>query len=314
MIKGTCQKQNLAQVVHDAILSPGSNWQEISSNKVQDGKTVDPQTDGWVFKSPPIGTKGESVIFQMKAQDLTKTPSSSVNAGGNHFYFYMCDNYTPSPNVSTNGTFENKSFFNAWVFATVDSTYCAPTSEFDYFIDVLDHRIMIVIQRHSETLTTHPQFIYIGYPDPETNLEGDNYTNQFICGSNLCIGNTHSGTGKTYWHKASNGTRNAYATVSCPLNSGNPTPMGLYLLTPITVNADTSSGTTNTGPLGVLSGIYGLPASSIVNNDTIMVGSDEYKVFNISQWAINYGGNYGGHAYLYYYHGVTPSFIAIKVN
>ncbi len=316
MIKGTCQKRELPQKIHDAIIGDGSNWQEMSSNKVQDFKWTGDQSDGWVFKSPPIGTKGESVILQMKHIDFNITATNGHEGnGGNHFYFWLADNYEPSITPNTSGTFTSKGMFHSWIFTHIDAVNCGPLAKYDYIVDVLDHRIMIVIQRHNETITTYPQFIYIGYPEPNTNLEGKDYTNQFIVGSN--INNGSSTVAYVSWHKASNGKHNGYAYTSCTLNAANPNPMGLYLLSPILVTGDGGTGMPNTGPLGVLSGLYGLPPSGIVNNDTIMIGSDEYKVFAISQWSINTSASsYGGHSenYVNYMNGITPTMIAIKIN
>ncbi len=315
IIKGTCQKRELPQRIHDAIVGAGSNWQEISSNKTQDFKWDGVQSDGWVFKSPPIGTKGESVILQMKHMDFNITSTSgSVGNGGNHFCFWLADEYEPSVTQDTSGTFTAKGRFHSWMFTHIDAVNCGPLAEYDYFVDVLDHRIMMVIQRHNNTINTYPQFMYIGYPEPNTNLEGKDYTNQFIVGSNVCNGG--STVAYVSWHKASNGTRNGFAYTSCTLNAANPNPMGLYLLSPILVTGDGGTGMSNTGPLGVLSGLYGLPPSGIVNNDTIMIGSDEYKIFAISQWSINNDvSDYGGHTkYVYYMNGITPTMIAMKVN
>ncbi|MBM7869285.1 hypothetical protein JOC70_000754 [Clostridium pascui] len=316
IVKGTCQKQDLLQAIHDAILSAGSNWTEISSNKTNDFKWTGTMNDGYVFKSPPIGTKGQSVILNLKSIDLSVvTTSAAAGNGGNHFLIWLADDYVPNATNGINGTFTNKGGFQGWCFCQSDNINCTPTSLFDYIVDIEDHRILIVIQRHLATTLTYPQFLYLGYPDPTTNIEGSNYTNQFIVGSNIYNSNPGNGVGNAYWHKASNGLYNKIAGTICNLNGSNPNPMGLYLLTPITVTGDGGTGLINSGPLGVLSGLYGLPNTNIVNGDTITIGSDTYQVFALSQYAINAGASIGllGAA-IGYYNGVVPSVIAVKTN
>lgn len=315
LIKGTCQKQNLMQVIHDAILSPGSNWTEISSNKTNDFKWSGAMSDGWVFKSPPIGPKQQNIFLTLKSLDLS-VKSVSVDNGGNHLYIWLADDYKPSDTSGKNGTYTNKSPYNLWCFSHIDNVFCSPTSNYDYFIDIVDHRIIIIIQRATETTYSYPQFMYIGYPDLNTNIEGENYTNQLILGSNMCLGNSNYdwAYGHSYWHRCSNGNYFSRANVVCNINSTNPTPMGLYLLTPIYINGDGISGIQNTGTLGILSDIYCLPATNIINGDIVNIGSDSYKVFNLGQWIINSAPNYGMACGLYYYNSITPTCIAIKVN
>ncbi|WP_252233788.1 hypothetical protein [Clostridium sp. ZS1] len=314
LIKGTCQKKDLLLAIHDAILSPGSNWSEISSNKTNDYKWEEPMTDGWVFKSPPIGTKNQSVVLELKSIDLSITSaSSSVGCGGNTICMWLADDYTPSETESTNGKFATRGTLNTLLFAQADNTYCRPIDLFDYFVDVLDHRLLIIIQRHVSTTISYPHFVYIGYPEPNTNIEGTNYTNQFIVGSNInCQSNKTVAC--VHWHKGSNGYYNQFACTKCYLNSANPNPMGLYLLTPIEVTGDGGSGIGNTGPLGVLSGLYGMPTSNIVNGDTITIGSDTYQAFVTSQWMPNTSGYYGATNTSYYMNGITPTVIALKME
>ncbi|WP_143327552.1 MULTISPECIES: hypothetical protein [unclassified Clostridium] len=302
--------------IHDAIISAGSNWVEISSNKTNDYKwDVSSMTDGYVFKSPPIGTKNQSVVLELKSINLAVTsPSTSTGNGGNHLNIWLADDYTPSTTPNVNGTFLNRGQVASWGFTTVDSIYSAPTSLYDYFVDVLDYRILIVIQRNSATTTTYPHYLYIGYPNPTTNIEGPNYTNQFIIGSNIYCGNNTT-VARVYWHKGSNALYNQYAYTNCNLNNANPNPMGLYLLSPITVTGDGGTGVSNTGPLGVLTGLYALPATNIINGDTITIGSDTYQVFNLSQWLFSSYTSIGGIATsIYYMNGISPSLIAIKTN
>lgn len=317
LISGSCQKQNLMQAIRDAILSPGSNWVEISSNKTNDYKYTGVMNDGYVFKSPPIGTKAQSVFFNLKSMDLSIiNPSNAFNNGANHFFMWLADDYIPNDSNGVNGVFTNKTGCIAWAFCQADAANCGPTVLFDYFIDIQDHRIMIIIQRSVLTATTYPQFLYVGYPEPSTNLEGANYTNQFILGSNIYNFITpQTGIGQAHWHKASNGNYGKLAVTNCSLNASNPNPLGLYLLSPIQITGDGGTGIPNTGVLGLLSGIYGLPSTNIVNGDIITIGGDTYQIFNLGQWVLNTLSNVGGPTTgMYYYNGIAPTIVAIKIN
>lgn len=305
IVKGSCQKQYLMQAIHDAILSPGSNWTEISSNKTNDhlyaGTTI---SDGWVFKSPPIGTKQQSVFMTLKSLDL----SLSSGASGTLF-IWLSDNYVPNATDNQNGTHTNKSVFNSWVF---DYSSKIPTTMFDYFIDIQDHRILMIIQQTNTGTVTYPHFLYVGYPEPSTNLEGQYYTNQFILGDILGrTSNWGSGPASCYWHKNSLSYYNAYALSKCNLNNTNPTPMGAYLLSPVYVTGD-GCGAGDPGPLGVLSGLYCMPNTSIVNGDIITVGSDTYQVFIIGS---SYSGTYTLNGVTAFHcDSLTPAAVAMKIN
>jgi len=317
MIKGTAQKQNLMQIIHDAILAPGSNWTEISSSKTNDYKYTGTMTDGWVFKSPPIGDKLQSVFLTLKSVDLTiASPTSTLGQGGNHLMIWLADNYVPNATNGQNGTYTNKMGHIYWAFCQVDATYCLPTSLFDYWIDVKDHRILIVIQRSVGNTVSYPQFLYIGYPDPTTNIEGSGYINQFVVGSNIgySIGSINM-TGFALWHKSSAGTYGKRTPTACSLNYANPNPAGLYLLNTIKVTGDGGEGIANTGDLGILDGLFGLASTNIVNSDILNAGSDQYQVFNLSQWLVNNQNTLGGTATAgWYNNSITPTFIAIKIN
>lgn len=298
LIKGSCQKQNLLQAIHDAILSPGSNWAEISSNKTNDFKYSGAMNDGWVFQSPPIGSKQQRIFLTLKSTNLANTSTYG------NIFMWLADNYVPNGTSGQNGTYTNKNIgVISWIF---DNQYVDPTTSFDYFIDIRDHRILIVIQRTSITTTTNPAWLYIGYPEPSTNLEGPNYTNQFVLGN--CVG-FNSSTTHTYWRKNSAGVYDQYAISRCNLNSSNPTPIGAYLLSPAYVTGD-SCGAGDPGPLGVLTGIYFLPSTNIINGDIITIGSDTYQVFIV--FAYNGSQNCGAGS-LYYYNDL-PAVIAIKTN
>ncbi|MBV4432781.1 hypothetical protein KM803_15885 [Clostridium tyrobutyricum] len=298
LIKGSCQKQNLMQVIHDAILSPGSNWTEISSNKTNDFKYSGTMTDGWVFESPPIGSKQQRIFLTLKSTNF-----SQVNTWGT-VYMWLADNYVPNATSGQNGTYTNKS---ATVISGILDYYRVdPTTSFDYFIDVLDHRILIVVQQTSITTTTHPSWIYIGYPELNTNLEGPNYTNQFILGNIIGWSPTIS---HVYWRKNSAGVYDQYALAKCNLNNSNPTPIGAYLLSPAYITGDSCSAG-DPGPLGVLTGIYFMPNTNIINGDIITIGADTYQVFITS--TINNKTNLGT-GNIYYYCDL-PVVIAIKTN
>jgi hypothetical protein len=317
IIKGTCQKQLLMTAIHDAILSPGSRWSEISSNKTNDFLNTG-GTDGWVFKSPPIGSKQQSIFLTLKSLDLSLSPlSTPANKGANHLLMWLSENYVPGSS-GVNGVHTNKSAAVIyWAFCQVDTVNCAPTSLFDYIIDIKDHRIIIIIQRNNLTTTTYPGFIYMGYPELVTNLEGSNYINQFIIGTNVCNLNSNSAntTGRGHWYKGSSGNYNALAISNCVLNNSNPNPMGLYLLNPISITGDGGTGLADTGPLGILDGLYGLPSVSIVNKDIVNIGLDEYLILDLSQFINNKQINLGGFISTYfYYHNITPTIIAIKTN
>jgi len=69
--------------------------------------------------------------------------------------------------------------------------------------------------------------------------------------------------------------------------------MGLYLLNPIYLMADNlNNNVPNTGFLGILDGIYGLPNTNIVNGDIVKIDNDQYKIFNIGQYLINQNKDY----------------------
>jgi hypothetical protein len=316
IIKGTCQKQLLMTAIHDAILSPGSGWSEISSNKTNDFLGTG-GTDGWVFKSPPIGSKQQSIFLTLKSYDLTQAPLSTLTKGANHLLMWLSENYVPGAS-GVNGVHTSKTTAAIyWNLCQVDAVNCAPASLFDYIIDIKDHRILIVIQRNNLTTTTYPGFVYIGYPELSTNLEGSNYLNQFIGGTNICntLLATAATAGRWYWLKGSSGYYHVLAPSSCLLNNSNPNPMGLYLLNPISMTGDGSTGLVDTGFLGILDGLYGLPSVNIINKDIIQIGLDEYQVLDLSQWINNKQISLGGpSASSFYYHNITPTIIAIKIN
>lgn len=298
IIKGTCQKQNLMQVIYDAIVSPGSNWTEISSNKTNDFKYNGVMTDGWVFKSPPVGSKQQSVFLNLKSQDFSKQVSQLL-------FINLSDDYIPNDTEGQNGTFTNQS---PMYLCLIEGGAKQPTDLLDYFIDIQDHRILMVVQTNSITTTTNPQFLYVGYPELNTNLEGPNYTNQFIVSSCIAI---NTARGLCYWRKASDGTYDKLAQLVCYLNNSNPTPIGAYLLSPFIINGDGRS-VGDPGPLGVLSGLYAMPNTNIINGDIITIGEDSYQVFILSS---SYNGTYtsiGGVA-SQWYTNPTPSVIVIKI-
>lgn len=305
MIKGSCQKQDLMQAIHDAILSPGSNWTEISSNKTNDYLYNSANmTDGWVFKSPPIGDKQQNIFMTLKSQDL-----SLANGQAGVFYIWLSDSYMPNDTSGQNGTYENKSVCNLWI-GVIGAKI--PATMYDYFIDIQDHRILIVIQLTSTGTVTNPCFLYVGYPELNTNLEGTNYTNQFILGNATGKINSYygGGLGFCYWHKNCLNNYNAYAKSICNLNNSNPIPTGAFLLSPIYITGD-GCGAGNPGPLGVLSGLYGMPNTSIVNGDIITIGSDTYQVFILYIYNVSIS-LYGASGY--YYNNIPLVTIAIKTN
>ncbi|AND84294.1 hypothetical protein GTH52_06955 [Clostridium tyrobutyricum] len=305
MVKGSCQKQDLMQTIHDAILSPGSNWTEISSNKTNDHLYSGAMSDGWVFKSIPIGAKQQSIFMTLKSLDL----SLSTGVSG-ALFAWLSDNYVPNATDGQNGTHTNRSYYcNIWCFDLYNKI---PTTMFDYFIDIEDHRILIVIQQTNTGTVTYPHFLYVGYPEPSTNLEGLYYTNQLILGD--ILGRPSSwGTSSSccYWHKNSLGHYNAHALSECNLNNLNPTPIGAYLLSPVYVTGD-GCGAGDPGPLGVLSGLYCMPNTSIVNGDIVTVGSDTYQVFIMGGYSVN-GTTLIG-IYGYYRDSIAPAAVAIKIN
>ncbi|HDK7168205.1 hypothetical protein CF065_03655 [Clostridium sporogenes] len=292
LIKGTCAKKDLMTEIYKAILFPGSNWTEISSNKINDYKSDG--NDGWVFKSPPIGYKKENIFMRLKSADLSYNGSSR-----NYINIFLSDNYTPSSTTGKNGVFTNMGRVNTIYFTPSDGTNYNPDTLYDYYIDVLDYRILMVIEVHTVSTVTYPNLIYIGYPDINTNLEGEDYTNQFVAGSNIY--NTSSNY--MYWHKApgSLGNKsqyNKFAKTFCNINNSNPTPMGLYLLNPIYVTGDgVGNNVPDTGFLGVLDGIYGLSSANIVNGDIVCIDNNNYKVFNLLQLS-NYYSSLGSIRYI----------------
>ncbi|WMJ80982.1 hypothetical protein RBU49_01645 [Clostridium sp. MB40-C1] len=309
LVKGTCAKKDLMTEIYKAILSPGSNWTEISSNKTNDYSVNG--NDGWVFKSPPIGYKKQSIFMRLKSSDL-----SNPKIPGNHLYIWLSDDYMPSNDTGENGTFTQMGHVKKVLFTPPNVANHNPDTLYDYYIDILDYRILIIIELHTVSMTTYPNFVYIGYPDINTNLEGEDYTNQFIAASNLVVPDRMH---ISYWHKAPGATGNGsqydkFATTFCQLNLSNPTPMGLYLLNPIYLMADNlKNNVPNTGFLGTIDGIYGLPNTNIVNGDIIQVNDSSYKVFNLSQYLINDSNNQE-EGYIYYYNslgGITC--IAIKI-
>ncbi|NFV12664.1 hypothetical protein FDG09_06925 [Clostridium sporogenes] len=308
LVKGTCAKKDLMTEIYKAILSPGSNWTEISSNKTND--YIVNGNDGWVFKSPKIGYKKENVFMRLKSPDL-----SDPKISGNHLYIWLSDNYIPSNTEGENGTFTQMGIVNKVLFTPSNVQNHNPDTLYDYYIDILDYRILVIIELHTVSMITYPNFIYVGYPDINTNLEGKEYTNQFIAASNL-----GGAPGKmAYWHKAPGATGNGsqynkFSNTFCQLNSVNPTPMGLYLLNPIYLIADNlNNNVPNTGFLGILYGIYGLPNTNVVNGDIVKIDRDEYKVFNLSQYLINTDRN-AGEGNIYYYNSLKDvNCIAIKI-
>lgn len=283
LIKGTCAKKDLMTEIYKAILFPGSNWTEISSNKINDYKRDG--NDGWVFKSPAIGYKKENIFMRLKSPDLSYSGSSR-----NYIDIWLSDNYTPNNTAGKNGTFTHMGRANTIYFTQSDSTNYNPDTLYDYYIDVLDYRILIVIEIHSVSMVTYPNFTYIGYPDINTSLEGEDYTNQFVASSNISNTNAYN----MYWHKApgsiGNGSQyNKFAKSFCNINNSNPTPMGLYLLNPIYVTGDNvGNNVPDTGFLGVLDGIYGLTNTNIVNGDIVRIDNNNYKVFDLSQFTTYY--------------------------
>ncbi|GAA0082349.1 hypothetical protein LAV60_07315 [Clostridium sporogenes] len=289
LVKGTCAKKDLMTEIYKAILSPGSNWTEISSNKIND--YVVGGNDGWIFKSPQIGYKKENIFMRLKSPDL-----SNPKISGNHLYIWLSDNYIPSNTTGENGTFTKLGMKNRILFTPSNIANHNPDTLYNYYVDILDYRILIIIELHTVSMVTYPNFIYVGYPDINTNLEGEEYTNQIIAASNL--GDCPSNTPRVYWHKAPGSTGNGsqynkFAKTFCSLNLFNPNPMGLYLLNPIYLMADNlNNNVPNTGFLGILDGIYGLPNTNIVNGDIVKIDNDQYKIFNIGQYLINQNKDY----------------------
>ncbi len=308
LVKGTCAKKDLMTEIYKVILSPGSNWTEISSNKTND--YIVNGNDGWVFKSPEIGYKKENIFMRLKSPDL-----SNPKISGNHLYIWLSDNYIPSNTEGENGTFTQMGTVNKVLFTPSNIQNHNPDTLYNYYIDILDYRILIIIELHTVSMITYPNCIYIGYPDINTNLEGKEYTNQFIAASNL---GGAPGT-MAYWHKAPGATGNGsqynkFSNTFCQLNSVNPTPMGLYLLNPIYLIADNlNNNVPNTGFLGILDGIYGLPNTNIVNGDIVKINGDDYKVFNLSQYLLNTASNIGEGSIYYYNSLKNVNCIAIKI-
>ncbi|PJI07024.1 MULTISPECIES: hypothetical protein [Clostridium] len=308
LVKGECLKSDLLQAIHDAILSSGSNWTEISSNNEQDYNIDGGGSDGWIFKSPGVGKNGQSVFFTLKGQDFTVENTYIIMVG-------LSENYLPNATANTNGTHTNKGTF-LWAICSGSPNYDTtwlPTDTVEYFVDVLDNRILITIQKKSAVLNNYPQYMYIGYPDLATNLESTNI-NQFICGSNL---RTKVNAYKPVWLKTSqckSGSYNPYfATVTSAvyLNANNPTPGGEYLMWPVYLNGDDVTNP-SCGLLGVLDGLYFLPATNVINGDIIKVGDSTYKVF-VQQWYINNQINaYGGWAY--WMNSVSASVWVMKIS
>lgn len=304
-LKGTCQRQQLMQALHDAIVGAGSNWTEISSNKTNDFKGTE-GTDGLVFKSLPIGPKSKSVYFNLKSMDL------SVGAG-NHFYITIADGYTPGTS-GTNGIFTKRCNLLSWIFCRIDPTYILPTTLFDYSVDVQDHRILITIRENTANTQSRPAFLYIGYPEPSTNIEGPIQSNIFMAGSALGSQDGNPTQGFAYWHKTPKELYFKRCNVICNTNASNPTDKGDYLLTPFSLSGDNDGY--NSGTLGILTGIFGLPATNIINEDIITVGSDVYKVFDLYQlngWNGNYD-TYGSPYGFYNSCSIPTRYVAIKMN
>ncbi len=309
LIKGECLKSNLLQTIHDAILYSGSNWTEISSNKEQDYNVVGGGSDGWVFKSPVIGGEGQSIFLTLKSQDFTQDGRNLIMIG-------LSEDYSPALEIGTNGIHTNK-FYEVWAICNNaknnDMTWL-PTDTIEYFIDVLDHRILIVLQKKSETLYNYPQYCYIGYPNLNTNLESPNAINQFIFASNL---SGLDSVNRPTWFKTSqpkSSSYNPYGQIAISyvnLNINNPTPNGMYLMHPVYLTGD-GVVSPACGILGILDGLYFLPATNISNGDIIKVGDDTYKVF-VKQYTINNFIDMGiGHRA--YYDSINASVFAIKIS
>jgi hypothetical protein len=329
LIRGTCQKKDLLQNIHDAILAPGSNWTEISSNKtLTDYAQTGGAADGYVFKSVPIGSKQQPVYLSLKSQNFTWTQGSSniVNLdngygtanGSNHMFMWLSENYIPNATPGVNGTHTNKCCFSPILISPWDAANFHSTTLMDFFVDIVDYRIIIIIQRNNLSPVTYPCVIYAGYPDPKTIIEGPNYIHQFILANNLVHwGNPIGACGAGYvrWLRDSYGSYSSWCTSNCAINATNPIPTGQYILTPITLWADgLGHNIPNTGMLGILDGIYGLPIGNFLNGDIIKVGNDSYQIFYTNQWNPNTSGAYGLSAVYYTYNCTGLGAFALKIS
>lgn len=310
LVKGECLKSNLLQTMHDVVLFSGSNWTEISSNKEQDYNLVGGGSDGWIFKSPGVGKNGQSIFLTLKSQDFTQDRTNLIMIG-------LSENYSAASEPGINGTHTNRNLAY-WAIcrnANNDDMTWIPTDTIEYFIDILDHRILIVIQKKSETLYNYPQYCYIGYPNLNTNLESPNAINQFIFASNL---STPQNANRPIWFKTSQPKSASYnpylqtAVSYVNLNNLNPTPNGIYLMHPVYLTGD-GVVLPVCGVLGVIDGLYFLPATNISNGDIIKVGDNTYKVF-VKQYSINNTGIDFGVGSRSYYDSINASVFAIKIN
>lgn len=320
LIKGICKKKELLNTIHDAILSSGSNWTEISSNKNNDFDNSDNSSDGWVFRSPAIGTKKQNIFLRLKSRNF-----SDENRYNCHIFVGISESYIAGTEEE-NGKFINKSPLYCIPITDSDNQNHGSEALFRYYIDVKDYRILIVIEFNDITNNTQPRYIYIGYPDLNTNLEGDSYINQFIASS--CLGReiTNNSDPYMYWLKCppiggkeQDGQYNKFAKANSHINSLNPTPMGIYLLNPIYIMADNlGNNIPYTGFLGVLDGIYTVSNTNIVNGDIIKINEGEYKVFNTSNISLGDRKDYDKDEklsyYKHFYNSIPGCCFAIKIN
>ena len=254
--KGTVAKRDLYAKIKELFISSG--WKNISSK---------PDTDFDVLNSK--GEAGDkNLTIQFKASQVNNTlPIDATD--GNIMSYRLVEGYTPNPNSGTAGTFARTT--EAWT-----NLYIVPTTanipmdtNLTYYVNVNKNRLIMVIETPI-AINVAPVTIYIGLPDTtwcsEPNSRGLLVATTAYAKTAISVHITN-----TAGELASENTSSVRA-ITCALAPKNPNSAGLYSISQM------KYGNVNEGDRGMLSGIYALPTTGIVNGDPFEIGSKTFRV------------------------------------
>jgi len=287
-VTGVVPKSGLYQAICDAIVSPGSNWVQISSNPTEDGLSAG--TDGKIFKGPPIGVNNQSVIFRMKMVNHTTDWASGVGNIDLRFYLSVMENYTPG-SAGSNGVMTNPTPVNSIYGSAYYHVINNADEPMVYHVLIEDHRIIIIFYRQGFTNVAYKTMIYIGYPDLNNNFEvKDTIKNVFLIGAGTYAGSTSRSwsnlilkAGTTYYET---GDTAAEGNLWYNITDYDPA-IKKFSLYPVPIPRMASTLAAFAGVLfhGYLDGIYILPAITdvyLVDRDILVDGADQYLVIGTS--------------------------------
>lgn len=259
---GFCRKQDFVGELTSVIQNDG-NFNLVSSNTQVDFSDASGSSDGFVFRSNYVGT-GDNITFAFK--DFRCGQSETLS----EIKITYGKRYTPSPLPNTNGEWEERQPWKSF-YITRQGALSHDTN-IKYWIDIEPHRIIIMTQKDHYGYE-EPAVLYIGYPEPSTQVQTYLMDNIILAGTNITpfAGNAH---GRVEVLKNHDGLMFRNQNLSALLPATNPNIAGEYQLSPIYVGDNT------TGFIGKLDGLWILPDTNINHNDEIEIDGARYKVFN----------------------------------